>query len=83
MIAALPGAMRAAQGIDWRARILGGYFRKWVVLGILIGIVAGLGAIAFFEAIDIATQLFLGHLIGLTPPVAAGEGSTLVTSADR
>jgi CIC family chloride channel protein len=68
---------------DWRSRILGGYFRKWVVLGVLIGIVAGVGAIAFFKSIDIATQLFLGDLAGLTPPVPAGEGSTLVTSADR
>src|SRR6476660_2782134 len=29
-------------------------------------IVAGLGAIAFFAAIDWATQLFLGHLAGYT-----------------
>jgi CIC family chloride channel protein len=76
LIASLPA-------FDWRARILGGYFRKWVVLGVLIGIVAGVGAIVFFKSIDIATQLFLGDLAGLTPPVPAGEGSTLVTSADR
>jgi len=75
--------MRRWLGVDWRARVLGGYFQKWIVLGVLIGTVAGIGAIAFFEAIDLSTQLFLGHMAGLTPPVAAGEGATVVTSADR
>ena len=83
MTVAVREAMRSLFGVDWRARILGGYFQKWVVLGVLIGVVAGLGAIAFFEAIDLSTQLFLGRMAGLTPPVAAGEGATIVTNADR
>ncbi len=81
MSVAIAGAMRSLLGVDWRARVLGGYFQKWMVLGVLIGVVAGLGAIAFFEAIDLSTRLFLGRMAGLTPPVAAGEGATIVTSA--
>jgi len=75
--------MRHAGTTDWRARLLGGYFQKWVVLAVLIGIVAGLGAIAFFEAISLSTRLFLGGIADLTPPVAAGEGTTNVTHAGR
>ncbi|HEX5139539.1 MAG TPA: chloride channel protein, partial [Dehalococcoidia bacterium] len=61
------------------------YLRKWVFLGVLIGIVAGVGAIVFFVAIDKATWLFLGQLVGLDPPVASGEsgGPTVVTEAAR
>lgn len=81
MTVAIADSMRRLFGVDWRARILGRYFQKWVVLGVLIGVVAGLGAIAFFEAIDLSTRLFLGRMAGLTPPVAAGEGATIVTSA--
>ncbi len=53
-----------------------GYLRKWLVLGALIGIVAGLGAIAFTEALQWATHFFLGVIGGYTPPAPAGEGAT-------
>jgi H+/Cl- antiporter ClcA len=75
--------MRDWLALDWRDRLLGGYFRKWVVLAVLIGTVAGVGAIVFFEAIDLATKLFLGWIAGLDPPLPAGDGQTVVTSADR
>jgi CIC family chloride channel protein len=68
---------------DWRAWVLGSYLRKWVVLGVLIGVVAGLGAIAFFSAIQWATKLFLGGIVGLTPPLPLGEGKPIVTAASR
>jgi CIC family chloride channel protein len=83
MTAAITSSMRAWFGIDWRTRVLGGYFQKWVVLAVLIGIVAGVGAIVFFEAIDLATRLFLGQIAGLAPPTPAGEATTAVTDADR
>jgi chloride channel protein, CIC family len=57
------------------------YFRKWVFLGVLIGIVAGLGAIVFYVAIDASTWLFLGQIVGLTPPRPSGEGDTVVVEA--
>ncbi len=59
------------------------YFRKWVFLGALIGIVAGLGAIVFYVAINASTWLFLGQLVGLTPPGPSGEGDTVVVEASR
>ncbi len=50
------------------------YLLKWLVLSSLIGLVAGLGAIAFFAAIDFSTHTFLGQLVGYLPPQPAGEG---------
>lgn len=68
---------------DWRATLLGGYFRKWMILGVLIGIVAGLGAIVFFESIDLMTRLFLGGIVNYTAPVPAGEAATIGSDPGR
>jgi H+/Cl- antiporter ClcA len=58
-----------------RARIRSAsYLRKWVVLGAVIGVVGGLGAILFYTALELATKFFLGFLGGYTPPSPAGEG---------
>ncbi|MGO8951177.1 MAG: chloride channel protein [Ktedonobacterales bacterium] len=75
----------SSQALPQRTSVLlsRSYFRKWLVLGILIGIVAGLGAIVFFSAIALATHLFLGLIAGYTPPSPAGEGTTVVTSIAR
>jgi chloride channel protein, CIC family len=59
------------------------YLRKWVVLGAAIGVVGGLGAIAFYTALELATRLFLGELAGYVPPSPAGEGGALITAAAR
>ena len=59
------------------------YLRKWVVLGALIGVVGGLGAIVFYTALEVATQVFLGGLAGYVPPTPAGEGGALITDAAR
>ena len=52
-----------------------GYLRRWLVLGAAIGVVAGLGAIAFSVALRSATDLFLTRLAGYTPPSPIGEGN--------
>src|SRR5256714_4080377 len=54
------------------------YLLKWLLISTLIGLVAGLGAIAFYAAIHFATGIFLGQLIGYLPPDPAGEGKTIV-----
>ena len=38
------------------------YLKKWSVLGVVIGAVAGLGAIVFYEALVACTHFFLGVL---------------------
>ena len=60
-----------------------GYLRKWVVLGSLIGVIGGLGAVAFSLALQLSTRLFLGVLAGLTPASPAGEGGDPITDALR
>jgi CIC family chloride channel protein len=59
------------------------YLRKWVLLGALIGVVGGLGAIAFYGALELATRFFLGSLGGYTPPSPAGEGGVPITGFAR
>jgi CIC family chloride channel protein len=50
------------------------YAQKWVVLGITIGVVAGLGAIAFYTLLQVGTHLFLTDLAGYHIPTPGGEG---------
>ncbi|MBV8084229.1 MAG: chloride channel protein, partial [Chloroflexi bacterium] len=57
--------------------------RKWLPIAVLIGVVAGLGAIVFFAAIDWATNFFLGTLVGYLPPAPAGEGTTGIVGMAR
>ncbi|MEZ4503530.1 MAG: chloride channel protein [Dehalococcoidia bacterium] len=64
------------EGREW---LLANYLRKWVIVGVLIGIAAGLGAILFFQSIQIALDLFLGRLAGVHPPGPRGEGETIIT----
>lgn len=56
---------------DWE------YLRKWIVLGALIGVVAGLAAIAFIFALDLATAVLLEGIGGYEPPLPIGEGNRL------
>ncbi len=79
------GARRVDAGLrSVRRRIrAAGYLRKWVVLGAGIGVVGGLGAIAFYTALELATRFFLGLLGGYTPPSPAGEGGLPVTGFAR
>ena len=57
-----------------------GYLRKWLILGTLIGVVAGLGAVVFYEGLDAATHWILGRVGGYTPAGTAGEGGAGVAS---
>ena len=57
-----------------------GYLRKWLVLGTLIGIVAGLGAVVFYEGLSAATRYLLGSIGGYTPAGTVGEGGARVAS---
>ncbi|HEV7129768.1 MAG TPA: chloride channel protein, partial [Ktedonobacterales bacterium] len=59
------------------------YFQRWLLIGALIGVVAGVGAIVFFAAIAFCTHLFLGLGAGYTPPGPAGEGATVLRPIAR
>lgn len=83
MGAGLGGVTRAAltrqRGRRFVSGAMGGvrsapYLRKWLILGALIGAVAGLGAIAFYEALRLATHLLLTDVGGYSPASTAGEG---------
>ena len=50
------------------------YLQKWLVLGILIGTMAGVGAVVFYEALLACTHFFLGTLAGYHVPTPVGEG---------
>jgi chloride channel protein, CIC family len=59
------------------------YLGKWLVLGVLVGAVAGVGAIAFSWAIEFATHVFLGDVVGYLPPSPIGEGSPVREPMER
>ncbi|MFH1169296.1 MAG: chloride channel protein [Chloroflexota bacterium] len=60
-----------------------GYLRKWLLIGGLVGIVAGIGSIAFFSAISWSSKLFLETGAGFVPPAPVGEGQTVITAIGR
>ncbi len=59
------------------------YLAKWLFLSTAIGIVAGLGSVVFFKAIEWCTEFFLGYIVGYMPPNPRGEGSTDIVSMAR
>ncbi len=50
------------------------YLNRWLILASIIGAVAGVGAIVFYEALRVATHFFLAFLAGYHVPTPAGEG---------
>ncbi|MGB7804490.1 MAG: chloride channel protein [Actinomycetota bacterium] len=60
-----------------------GYLKKWAILGVLIGVVAGLGAVVFVHAIRFCSWLFLDLIGGYVPPSSIGEGNSLGSSFAR
>ncbi len=50
---------------------------KWAVIGLLIGIAAGIGAVVFYFLIQVATNLMLGGITGFYLPSPAGESASL------
>ncbi len=59
------------------------YEPKWLVLASLIGVIGGLGAVVFTLALQFATHVFLGGLVGFVPATPAGEGGAPITDALR
>lgn len=55
-----------------------GYLWKWNLIGITVGIIAGLGAIIFYTLLEYFTYLFLGLGAGFHPPKAGIANPTWV-----
>jgi len=53
--------------------------RKWLVLGTMIGVIAGLGAVLFITTLEWAGRFFLSFLAGYTPPSPLGEGHAIAS----
>ncbi|BCI55821.1 chloride channel protein [Mycolicibacterium litorale] len=51
-----------------------GYLRRWLILGIAIGVIAGLGAVVFYLALDYSGRFLLGYLGGYHLPKPVGDG---------
>jgi chloride channel protein, CIC family len=49
------------------------YLGKWALVGLMIGIIAGLGAIGFYVGIQLVTGSLLAGITGFYPPNPAGE----------
>ncbi|OWP56385.1 MAG: hypothetical protein B2I17_06205 [Thermoplasmatales archaeon B_DKE] len=63
-----------------------GQIRKWVIVGILIGIAAGLGSYALYYGIKLFTVIMLTGITGFTPPVTAASGGSptyVIANFDR
>src|SRR5437660_1703669 len=56
------------------------YLLKWIGISTLIGIVAGVGAITFYAAVHLASNLFLGSIVGYLPPEPGSGGSARILS---
>jgi len=52
------------------------FLRKWGFIGILIGIGAGVGALALIWCIHLTTHYVLGAIVGYTPPMPGAEGGS-------
>ena len=70
------------QRLRWRGRdSLGGvgiksqrYLTKWLVLGALIGVVAGLGAVLFYSSIPVGHRFLSRNACGLHTTITGGRG---------
>src|ERR1700694_3982784 len=77
-IRSMPDARRSDRGAPTErlGRFIrrSGYLRKWLILGVSIGIIAGLGAVVFYLALDYSGRFLLGYLGGYKVPRASGDG---------
>ncbi len=74
----MPASLRssASRARQWAGASINraGYLRKWLTLGIAIGVIAGLGAVVFYLALDYAGQFLLGYLADYHFPKPSGDG---------
>jgi chloride channel protein, CIC family len=52
------------------------YLPKWLLLGLTIGVISGLGAVVFYLALKYTGEFLLGYLAGYHIPTPLGEGGS-------
>ncbi|OBA73226.1 chloride channel protein [Mycobacterium sp. 1554424.7] len=67
---------RAAGGRFGASIRKSGYLQKWLLLGVTIGVIAGLGAVVFYVALEYTAEFLLGYLAGYHLPTPVGEGGS-------
>ncbi|MCS7138532.1 MAG: chloride channel protein [Crenarchaeota archaeon] len=55
------------------------YLRKWVPLGVVIGVLCGIASLILYQAIGWITFFLLSYVTGYVPPLPGGEGSVEFT----
>jgi Chloride channel protein EriC len=66
----LKSVKRSLRAMKWNLDF--SYFRKWILIGFLLGVVVGLGAVALFLSVEFFTTLFLELGAGYSPPLPGG-----------
>jgi CIC family chloride channel protein len=66
----LKSVKRSLRAMKWNLDF--SYFRKWILIGFLLGVVAGLGAVDLFLSVEFFTTLFLELGAGYSPPLPGG-----------
>ncbi len=67
---------RAAGGRFGASIRKSGYLQKWLLLGVTIGVIAGLGAVVFYLALKYTAEFLLGYLADYHTPTPVGEGGS-------
>ena len=72
----------AAAGGRFGAKIRNsGYLPKWLLLEVTIGVIAGLGAVVFYEALRYTADFLLGYLAATTCLAPRGKAAGTVLRA--
>ncbi|BBJ27933.1 chloride channel protein [Athalassotoga saccharophila] len=59
------------------------YFTKWLILGIIIGVLSGFASTLLYYSVELSEKFFLGYLLGMHIPRTVGDGGILNYSVDR
>lgn len=59
------------------------YLTRLLLLSILVGVAAGLGALAFNFILNSAVDFFMGHLVGYHLPTPSGEAQAMLRPRRR
>ena len=66
----LPGGLSLNRDFDFRSAA------RWLLLGSIVGVISGLGAILFQTLLVYLREFSVNHLMGLHPGIPGGEPQT-------